>query len=275
MEYIENIIETHNLVDHRTDRNIFSIDPTHGKDFDDAFSIEKLENKTTRISIYISNVSFWMDILDLWSSFNERITTIYLPDRKRPMLPTVLSDALCSLTENDIRFAFLLELYIDENNQLTHHEFYNSVIKVKRNLRYDTEEQENHHDYKILLEIVKKMNRKSMKYVDSIDTSHDVVAYLMVTMNYICAKKLEKLKCGVFRSAKLRTKKNYQDIFPQMLRNLLEIGIVLEANTISLKIWKVMKYWILMLMCILQVLLEGWLICLILWFYKKNLILKK
>ena len=32
------------------------------------------------------------------------------------------------------------------------------------------------------------MNRKSMKYVDSIDTSHDVVAYLMVTMNYICAK---------------------------------------------------------------------------------------
>ena len=156
MEYIENIIETHNLVDHRTDRNIFSIDPTHSKDFDDAFSIEKLENKTTRISIYISNVSFWMDILDLWSSFNERITTIYLPDRKRPMLPTVLSDALCSLTENDIRFAFLLELYIDENNQLTHHEFYNSVIKVKRNLRYDTEEQENHHDYKILLEIVKK-----------------------------------------------------------------------------------------------------------------------
>ena len=207
MEYIENIIETHNLVDHREDRNIFSIDPTHSKDFDDAFSVEGLEDGVTRISVYISNVSFWMDILDLWSSFNERITTIYLPDRKRPMLPTVLSDALCSLTENDIRFAFLLELYIDENNQLTHHEFYNSVIKVKRNLRYDTEEQENHHDYKILWEIVKKMNRKSMKYVDSIDTSHDVVAYLMVTMNYICAKELEKLKCGVFRSAKLRTKK--------------------------------------------------------------------
>ena len=46
------------------------------------------------------------------------------------MLPTVLSDALCRLTENDIRFAFLLELYIDKNNQLTSR-FYNSVIKVK------------------------------------------------------------------------------------------------------------------------------------------------
>ena len=47
---------------------------------------------------------------------------------------------------------------------------------------------------KFLLEIVKKMNRKSMKYVDSIDTSHDVVAYLMVTMNCEYAKKLEKSK---------------------------------------------------------------------------------
>ena len=49
------------------------------------------------------------------------------------------------------------------------------------------------------------MNRKSMKYVDSIDTSHDVVAYLMVTMNYICAKELEKLKCGVFRRDAFKT----------------------------------------------------------------------
>ena len=208
MEYIENIIATQNLVDHRTDRNIFSIDPLKSKDFDDAFSIESLENNITRISVYISNVSFWMDMLDLWSSFNERITTIYLPDRKRPMLPTVLSDALCSLTENDIRFAFLLELYIDnETNQIINKEFHNSVIKVNRNLRYDTEEQENHADYKKLLNISKQMNRKSMKYMDNIDNSHDVVAYLMITMNYICAKELEKLQCGVFRSAKLRTTK--------------------------------------------------------------------
>ena len=134
-EYIETIIQTHKLQDHRKTRNIFSIDPEKSKDFDDAFSIEKMDEKTTRISIYISNVSFWMDILDLWSSFNCRITTIYLPDRKRPMLPTVLSDALCSLTEKDIRFAFVLELYVDnETSQLTRHEFHNAVIKVKRNL---------------------------------------------------------------------------------------------------------------------------------------------
>jgi exoribonuclease R len=205
-EYIETIIQTHKLQDHRKTRNIFSIDPEKSKDFDDAFSIEKMDEKTTRISIYISNVSFWMDILDLWSSFNCRITTIYLPDRKRPMLPTVLSDALCSLTEKDIRFAFVLELYVDnETSQLTRHEFHNAVIKVKRNLRYDTEEQENHHDYKQLLNIVRNINRKPLKYIDNIETSHDVVAYLMITMNYICAKELEGFKTGIFRSTLLRT----------------------------------------------------------------------
>ena len=73
------------------------------------------------------------------NSFGNRITTIYLPDRKRPMLPAVLSDSLCSLVENDTRFAFVLELYIDnETFQITKQEFHNAVIKVTKNLRYDT-----------------------------------------------------------------------------------------------------------------------------------------
>ena len=98
-EYIDMIKTKSDLKDYRDVRNILSIDPSTSRDFDDAFDIEKLEDGH-RISIYISNVSFWMDAMDLWSSFSNRISTIYLPDRKRPMLPTVLSDALCSLTEN-------------------------------------------------------------------------------------------------------------------------------------------------------------------------------
>lgn len=201
-EYIESIIETYDLVDHR-DRNIFSIDPEESKDFDDALSIEPLEN-TTRISIYISNVSLWMDTLELWNSFGNRITTIYLPDRKRPMLPAVLSDSLCSLVEKDTRFAFVLELYVDETFKIIKQEFHNAVINVTKNLRYDTSEQENHSDYKQLLTITRQMNKNSMKYMDTIDNSHDVVAYLMVTMNYICAKELEKHQCGIFRSVSLK-----------------------------------------------------------------------
>ena len=78
-----------------------------------------------------------MDIMELWDSFSNRISTIYLPDRKRPMLPTVLSDALCSLTENDTRFAFEVSFIIDNSsNKITSYQFNNSIIKVKKNLRY-------------------------------------------------------------------------------------------------------------------------------------------
>ena len=199
-QYIDMIIKNKDLKDYRESRNIFSIDPEKSRDFDDAFDIEELDGGKKRISVYISNVSFWMDAMDLWDSFSNRISTIYLPDRKRPMLPTVLSDALCSLTEGDTRFALELELIV-EDYKVVNYKFYNSVIKLKKNLRYDTDEQENFPDYKELFNTISVMNRRK-KYTDSIDTSHDVVAYLMILMNYLSAKELIKLKCGVFRSAK-------------------------------------------------------------------------
>ena len=58
--------------------------------------------------------------------------------------------------------------------------------------------------YKNLLKIVSIMN-KTNAYMDSIDTSHDVVAYLMITMNYISAINLIKYKTGIYRSAKFNS----------------------------------------------------------------------
>ena len=50
--------------------------------------LEHIDDENTIVSIYISNSMLWMDMLDLWESFDDRIATIYLPDRKRPMMPT-------------------------------------------------------------------------------------------------------------------------------------------------------------------------------------------
>ena len=50
-------------------------------------------------------------------------------------------------------------------------------------------------------DLIYRMNRKK-RYVDSIDSSHDVIAYLMITYNYISAIKLNELNVGIFRSAK-------------------------------------------------------------------------
>ena len=87
-------------IESRIDWPIFTIDPKGSTDFDDGFSIKRLDNGHAILSIYVANVTIWLDALNLWQSFSKRISTIYLPDKKRPMLPTILSDCLCSLQAN-------------------------------------------------------------------------------------------------------------------------------------------------------------------------------
>ena len=46
--------------------------------------------------------------------------------------------------------------------------------------------------YKNLKDFIVKLNKtKDSRYMDSIDTSHDVIAYLMILMNYISAKEMK------------------------------------------------------------------------------------
>ena len=201
--FIELIKEKYNL-ENRIGRDIISIDPKTSKDFDDAFGM--IENKYQYvISIYITNVSMWLDVLNVWSSFTERVSTIYLPDRKRPMLPTILSDTLCSLKENDVKFAFTLDLYINkETYTLDNYTFKNTIINIRKNYVYDTDIQENDKLYLKMKEVLISLNnKKEYKYIDSIQTSHDLIAYLMIWMNYTSAKELVKNKCGLYRSSKM------------------------------------------------------------------------
>jgi exoribonuclease R len=75
----------------RTDLSwyIFSIDPEGSKDFDDAFSIKILPNTDILLSIYIANVPIWLDFLGLSDELT-KVSTIYLPHKKYPILTTIL-----------------------------------------------------------------------------------------------------------------------------------------------------------------------------------------
>jgi len=201
--FIELIKEKYNL-ENRIGRDVISIDPKTSKDFDDAFGMIENERQFI-ISIYITNVSMWLDVLNVWSSFTERVSTIYLPDRKRPMLPTILSDTLCSLKENDVKFAFTLDLYINkETYTLDNYTFKNTIINIRKNYVYDTDIQENDKLYLKMKDVLISLNnKKEYKYIDSIQTSHDLIAYLMIWMNYTSAKVLVKNKCGLYRSSKM------------------------------------------------------------------------
>ena len=224
-EYIEDMYNKYRPTKIETN-GIFSIDPKKSTDYDDAFSINKVlvcgQEIGYQISIYISNVSFWMDHLELWNSFSDRISTIYLPDRKRPMLPTVLSDALCSLQENRWRFAFTLNIIFDEEGNIYDTEYTNTCIKVHRNYIYEEPELLESSDYKLLYEKVKLLNKK-YNYYEKIDSSHDVVAYLMILMNYHSAKEMVKRKIGIFRSMTMGPSSPYPENLPKETLKFLKM----------------------------------------------------
>jgi exoribonuclease R len=202
--FIEKLCTTYPQIENRTAWHIFTIDPSKSLDFDDAFSIKPIDDNKVLLSIYIANVTIWMDALNLWQSFSQRISTIYLPDRKRPMLPTILSDCLCSLQSNASRVAFVMDIIIDSNNNIVSVKYSNCIIRVFKNYVYEEPDLLKNAHYLKLLNTVKNLSKK-FKYISSVKNSHDVVCYLMVLMNYNCAKELLKTKSGIFRSTIVKT----------------------------------------------------------------------
>jgi exoribonuclease R len=207
-EYVEQILKNANFnIEDRREQYIFTIDPQNSTDFDDGFSINKLNNGLIKVSVYISNVYFWLETLGLWNSFSRRVSTIYLPDRRRPMLPTILSDTLCSLQKGQLRFALAMDILLNENGELIDDEtaiqYKNVLIKVSKNYVYEDpimlakDEQ-----FKSLFDISQKMD-------ETIDDTHDLVAHWMIFMNLHTGNFMMNAKIGIFRSANyINTNKN-------------------------------------------------------------------
>jgi exoribonuclease R len=215
-EYIQTIMENPDfIIEDRRQNNeyIFTIDPYGSKDLDDGFSISRFPmlNETTnetmegwKISIYIANVFVWIESFHLWNEFSERVSSIYLPDKTRTLLPNILSESLCSLLENQIRFAFCMDIYLDENMRVYQHEYKNVLIKVHKNFAYDEPTLLENIHYQHLLNITKKVNEIKENH-NTID-SHDVVSYWMIYMNSVCGKKMAEKKIGIFRTVHNKSK---------------------------------------------------------------------
>lgn len=199
-ELITNIIHKKSLKD-RTSELVFSIDSNQTTDFDDAFSITHIDTNSYKLSIYISNVPLWMEELQLWDSFSQRIATIYLPDRKRPMMPTILSECVCSLCQNVIRLAFALDIII-VNGEIVSYTFENVYVKLYKNHVYESDELKKDVNYQVMYEEVDKLTN-IYKYTTKIKTSYDMVAYLMILMNYYSAIEMIKYNNGIYRSVEI------------------------------------------------------------------------
>jgi exoribonuclease R len=219
---IESICKEHSNIQIRTDWPVFTIDPATSLDYDDGFSIKNLDNGQFLLSIYIANVTIWMDSLNLWNSFSQRISTIYLPDRKRPMLPTILSDCLCSLQANVRRFAFVMDITIDSEYNIVSFNYHNCLIKVFKNFAYEERELLSNPHYNLLIDVGRQLTRK-YPYMNNIRNSHDIVGYLMIFMNYQCAKKLLESKTGIFRSTIIKKDVTLPDYLPEDVNHFIKI----------------------------------------------------
>jgi len=187
---------------------IFTIDPGGSTDFDDAVSIETLSAVNPaahRITIHIADVPALLTRLNLWEHVSDRVATVYLPSdatqSKRPMLPPVLSDDVCSLVADKDRPTLSLELTIIDS-EIVGTAFNRSRIRVARNYQYEERSLLRDPDYINLLSLVRGMrDMPDQQYLDAIGDSHDVVAYLMILMNCVAARALRAEGTGIFRAA--------------------------------------------------------------------------
>jgi len=116
----------------------FTIDPKDAKDFDDALSIQKLENGLWQIGVHIADVSHYVKpgtILD--DEAYKRATSVYLVDRVVPMLPEVLSNDVCSLRANEDKFTFSAVFELDKDAKIHKQWFGRTVIHSDRRFSYE------------------------------------------------------------------------------------------------------------------------------------------
>lgn len=115
----------------------FTIDPERAKDYDDAVSIQQLDNGLFRVGVHIADVSAYVEPDDpVDTEAWQRGTSVYLVDRVLPMLPEHLSNTVCSLVPNEPRFALSVVATVDSLGTVHETELFESLIESKRRFTY-------------------------------------------------------------------------------------------------------------------------------------------
>ena len=111
---------------------IFTIDSAETKDIDDAISLQKLEDGGYELGVHIADVSHYVrpgSALD--NEAFERATSIYYADKVIPMLPTQLSNGICSLNPEEDRLAFSCLMRLDSEGDIHGYHFVKTVIRSR------------------------------------------------------------------------------------------------------------------------------------------------
>jgi exoribonuclease-2 len=116
--------------------DLMTIDGQGTADFDDAISIEE-KSDSLRLGIHIADVAHYIEkggAID--QEALSRASSIYMPDKKIPMLPPGLAEDLCSLKAGELRPAISIMVNLSPMAEIVDYEIFQSLIKVKHQLTY-------------------------------------------------------------------------------------------------------------------------------------------
>jgi ribonuclease R len=118
------------------DLPLVTIDGEDARDFDDAVYAEPHAGGF-RLIVAIADVSHYVrpgGTVD--TEAQKRGTSVYFPTRVLPMLPTALSDHLCSLAPHVDRLCFAADMVVSKNGALKSARFYPAVMRSAARLTY-------------------------------------------------------------------------------------------------------------------------------------------
>ena len=209
-----------------------TIDPNSAKDHDDAIYFDK-ENSILYVAI--ADVSYFVkEGSELDKLAFKKSISAYLPSKVLPMLPNELSEDMCSLKENELRYSYVFKIYLNiQNLDIRKSEVFEAVIKSHKKFSYgridrvleekfDTYSQTEKEIFDYLLplyEVTKQYRKKRLKKgydfrsseyrlslknaqlqsveVETSSASHQLVEECMLFANIEASKKVNSV--GIFR----------------------------------------------------------------------------
>lgn len=119
------------------DEFVCTIDPPDAKDYDDALSIKRLPGGGWELGVHIADVThFVLAGRPMDREASQRCNSVYLPRLVIPMLPEILSNGICSLSEGVVRFCKSAFMRYDERGRIVAEGCGATAIKSNKRLTY-------------------------------------------------------------------------------------------------------------------------------------------
>ncbi len=187
------------------DKPFVTIDGEDAEDFDDAVLCEPSKKGGWTLYVAIADVSHYVQPdSELDKEALNRATSVYFPGHVIPMLPTQLSNELCSLRPNRDRLVMVCEMSVSAKGRVTRAVFYEGIIHSKARMTYTNV-------HKILISKDKKLRKQYETLLPQFEALYEMYEVLHSQRQARGALEFETTETQIIFSAK----RKIQNIVPR------------------------------------------------------------